>query len=79
MKAKKKPALIPRRCEPSVALSDPEFVYVPAADTDVRRVFIKTDPNWPFGVLDPRVVARRRWEAARNRQRERQQMPEALL
>ena len=79
MNAKEIAAPASRRCDPTIPLTDPAFVYTPSVQTDVRRVFYKTDPNWPFGVLDPKVVARRRWEAARHRARERQMLPDALL
>lgn len=54
-----------RRVEPSIHASDPRFVYTPAAGTDIRRLFFKVDPNWPFGMLDPAVVEARRREAKR--------------
>lgn len=54
-----------RRTDPSVRFDDPRFVYTPAAGTDIRRLFYKVDPNWPFGMLDPRVVEARRKEAKR--------------
>ncbi len=56
---------VARRTEPSVRFDDPGFVYTPAAGTDIRRLFYKVDPNWPFGMLDPRVVEARRKEAKR--------------
>lgn len=54
-----------RRVDPSIHASDPRFVYTPAAGTDIRRLFFKVDPNWPFGMLDPKVVDARRREAKR--------------
>lgn len=54
-----------RRTEPSVRASDPNFTYIPAAGTDIRRLFYKVDPKWPFGMLDPKVVEARRREAKR--------------
>lgn len=55
----------PRRTEPSIRASDPDFTYIPAAGTDIRRLFFKVDPNWPFGMLDPKVIEARRREAKR--------------
>ena len=54
-----------RRTEPTIKASDPNFTYIPAAGTDIRRLFYKVDPNWPFGMLDPKVVEARRREAKR--------------
>lgn len=54
-----------RRTEPTIRASDPDFTYIPAAGTDIRRLFYRVDPNWPFGMLDPKVIEARRREAKR--------------
>ena len=55
-----------RRVEPSIHASDPRFTYTPAAGTNIRDRFVKLDPNWPFGTLDPAVIEARRREARRS-------------
>ena len=53
-----------RRTDPAVGFASKGFVYVPAAGTDIRKRFERTDPNWALGP-DPAAVTARRREARR--------------